>query len=523
MCGIAAIINPETRDKKLIGPMLDKISHRGDSAPVQTEFGNSILGSVRLRIVDIDHGTQPFFNENETAGVVFNGEIYNYKELRSELEQKGHIFKTDCDTEILAHLYEEYGMQFIEMLEGMFAFLIFDKIKNEFYGVRDFFGVKPFFYLRKNDTVFISSEMKSFDGFDSGPVNELKPGHYLSNDGVFQYYKIPETKYVTDTIETVAMKVRELLDAAVKKRVQTDLPIAVFLSGGLDSSIVHLLCTKYNNNVTGIIIGEESSDDVIFAKRFCEELDLKYCHVNSKKDELLENVPEIIYSVETFEPNVVRGSLLSMKLAKTAHDLGFKIAICGEGSDEVFGGYGDFLFIDPEKNADEFQKKILALLNDLYRTQLLRIDRTGMNYSLEIREPFLDRELVEFALNIQPKMKVAEDKNGQLTTKLILREAFKDILPEYIYNRPKMTLLEGAGTGSVEKESGILYEFAGNRLSDKDSSEIIKNNPSYYLQNKEEAYCFDLFYRHYSNAEFAAQRVIHAKKEIPKSPDLTKN
>jgi asparagine synthase (glutamine-hydrolysing) len=355
--------------------------------------------------------------------------------------------------------------------------------------------------------------MKSFEGFDPESIEELKPGHYLSDEGIFQYYKIPDTMYVTGSVQTVSEKVRILLESSVKKRVQTDLPVAVFLSGGIDSSIIHLLCCKYHDNVTGLIIGEDSSEDVKFAKRFCKDLRLKSCHINIDKNELLQNVSEVVHSIETFEPNAVRGSLLSMKLSKIAHELGFKIAICGEGSDEVFAGYGDFLYITDE---NEFQEKIMRLLNDLYRTQLLRIDKTGMNFAVEIREPFLDRELVEYALNIPPRMKVAVDQKGRKVTKFILREAFKDILPEYIYDRPKMTLLEGAGTGNVEKEDGILFEYAVKKMSNEEFHKITESRPEFNLQNKEEAYCFKLFFPFYSKAKFSVNRVVHAQKEIPK-------
>ncbi|MBL0259464.1 MAG: hypothetical protein IPQ10_00045 [Saprospiraceae bacterium] len=149
MCGIAAIVNPTQKGKTEMELMLKKIEHRGDSAPTQVHIGNAILGSVRLKIVDRTNGSQPFFNANRTLGVVFNGEIYNYKKLKSELQLKGHTFISDCDTEVLVHLYEEYGINFLEQLEGMFAFLIYDSVQNRFFGARDFFGVKPFFYCKK--------------------------------------------------------------------------------------------------------------------------------------------------------------------------------------------------------------------------------------------------------------------------------------------------------------------------------------------------------------------------------------
>lgn len=511
MCGIAAIINPTSQGKFEMELMLKKIEHRGDTAPEQVQIRNSILGSVRLKIVDRPNGIQPFFNESKTVGVVFNGEIYNYKTLKSELETKGHRFISDCDTEVLVHLYEEHGIHFLQQLEGMFAFLIYDSVQDKFFGVRDFFGVKPFFYCKKGKSVYIASEMKSFSELGVEIYEELKPGYYITNNGVVQYYRIPTTKWNTDSVTTITYKVRELVELAVKKRVETDLPIATFLSAGIDSTIVHLLCCKYHSDVTALIIGEDVGEDVIFAKRLCNDLKLKFHHINISKSSLVKSIPDIIYSIETFEPNPIRGSLLSVKLSEVAHSLGFKVVLCGEGSDEIFAGYGDFLFIDDE---NKFQNEIFSLLNDLYRTQLLRIDKTAMKYAVEVREPFLDKALVEYALNILPSQKVAINKSGKKTTKLVLREAFKDLLPDYIYAREKMTLMEGTGIGNVEKGNGLLYEYSNKNLSENEFQSIQLKHPQFSLKDKEEAYCFKIFNQNYSKALFAKSRVRNAQKEI---------
>jgi len=189
MCGIAAIINPTPQGKLEMEVMLKKIEHRGDAIPSHIQLGNSILGSVRLKIVDREKGSQPFFNANKTIAVVFNGEIYNYKKLKFELETKGHHFISDCDTEVLVHLYEEHGINFLKKLEGMFAFFIYDSVRNKYFGVRDFFGVKPFFYCMKDMVFYVSSEMKAFADLDVVTFEELNPGYYITNEGCCQYYK----------------------------------------------------------------------------------------------------------------------------------------------------------------------------------------------------------------------------------------------------------------------------------------------------------------------------------------------
>ena len=513
MCGIASIIYPDQLGETNIKKMLNRIKHRGDIEPNFESFGNSILGMVRLRIVDQENGKQPFYNEDNTVGVVFNGEIYNYKTLRHELILKSHKFHTDCDTEILVHLYEEYGKSFLLKLQGMFAFLIFDTRNNSFWAVRDFYGVKPLFWTKCNGTFYIASELKAFLDISVNEYFELSPGCYLTEKGITKYYDLPKPKWINQPISEVSCKVKYLVEDAVRKRVATDLPIAVFMGGGIDSAIVNILACEYHNDVTSIIIGSEQSEDVIYAKRLCKDFNLKYHYVPIDNDELIKSISEVIYATETFEPNPIRGSILSILLAKHAHDLGFKIVICGEGSDEIFGGYGDFLDISDENS---FHNLIVEYLSDLYRTQLLRIDRTGMHYAVEVREPFLDRELVEYVLNILPSYKVAKNAVGIKTTKFILREAFKDILPDYIYNREKMTLMEGAGTGEVNNNKGILFQNAEQKVTDTELLQILEKYSEFNLLNKEDVINFRFFENHYLKAKFSKKRVKNAQTEIVK-------
>lgn len=514
MCGIAAIISPKQESTFEIDQMLKQIKHRGDSDPTYTCFGDSILGIVRLKIVDIEKGDQPFYNEDKTVGVVFNGEIYNYKSLKNDLISKSHTFISDCDSEILVHLYEEYGKSFLYKLEGMFSFIIYDRSINDFWAVRDFFGVKPLYYAKNECTYYFASELKTFEYLEVIEYNEIPPGHYLTSKGLCKYYHLPQFDPTPDSFSAISKKVRNLLERAVEKRVQSNLPIAVFMGGGIDSVIVNLLACQFHHNVTSLIIGLENSQDVIFAKRLCNDFNLKYHYIAITENELIDSVPNIIRSIESFEPNLVRGSVLSDILAKNANKFGFKIVLCGEGSDEIFGGYGDFLNVS---NTNDFQNLLYRYLNDLYRTQLLRIDRTGMRYGVEIREPFLDRELVEYALSIPPSMKVSRLIDGRFTTKFILREAFKDLLPDYIYSRDKQTMMDGAGIGEVDKNKGLLYRNAESKVSESQLKYFQKNYSDYHLSTKEEVLNFSYFKEYYLKASFCKKRVNNAQFEITKS------
>ena len=349
MCGIAAILPKSNTTKFDIMPLLNAIEHRGDTLPNFKILGNAILGNVRLKIVDRPFGEQPFYNEDRTIAVVFNGEIYNYKKLKSELIENGHQFKTDCDTEILVHLYEQYGVNMTTHLDGMFAFVIYDSINQNYFAARDNFGIKPLYYCEDENAIYFSSELKSFIHLGVTEFKEIPPANYLTRNGLTQYRKFETYPLRNFPLQEETTLVKILVEEAVKKRVQTDLPVGVFLSGGIDSTIVFLLARKYHSNVTAIIIGEDTAEDVIHAKKLCTENNYKFKHINISKSEILNSVPDIIYSIESYEPNPVRGSAISYPLSKAAKDLGIKIVLCGEGSDEIFGGYGDFIFAETEE------------------------------------------------------------------------------------------------------------------------------------------------------------------------------
>lgn len=510
MCGIVAIINKKGSEQ-LVDSMLSKMVHRGDSEPTYDSFNaHTFLGSVRLKIVDRPYGAMPLYNEDETLATVFNGEIYNHKELKAKLIEKGHIFKTETDTEVLVHLFEEYGTDMLSVLDGMFACIIYSPKTNQYLAARDRWGIKPLYYSKVDESLLIASEIKAFDGIPRiENIEELLPGQFMF-DGEVKTYFTPSYELSTISYDEAKAEVRELLEEAVKKRVDTDLPIAVFLSGGVDSSIVYLLACKYHSDVTAIVIGKDDASDVISAKRLCDLNDAKCLHINVAQDEFLSNITEVIRTIETFEPNPVRGSALSYYLAKCAKKIGFKVVICGEGSDEIFAGYGDFINL---KGAD-FQLLTKNFVTDLYRTQLLRIDRTGMAFGVEIREPFMDNKLVQLAITLPPEYKVQEYSNRVLT-KYILRDAFKDILPDFIFNRDKKTLMEGAGANSVQKGEGIFYEYASSNLSEKEFSELQQDYQEYNLTTVEDAFYFEIYKELYGlKVSNASKRTFNALKEI---------
>jgi len=509
MCGIAGIIG--STNNREISIMLSAIKNRGNNKPHYAIIDNAIIGNVLLEILDCKNGQQPIFNNNKSISIVFNGEIYNYKSLRTDLESKGYVFKTKTDTEVILYLYEEYKYELLNKLDGMFAFLIYDKNEKSYFGARDHFGIKPFYYSICNNKFYFSSELKSFIHTNCTEFKELKPGHFIKNGKIKKWYFGLDNIKFNDTIkfETAKKKIKKLLADAVKKRVETTLPITIFFSGGIDSTIILNLAKKFHNNILALIVGHNDAEDTIHAIRYCKENNINYMQIDFSDEDLIQLIPEVIHRIETFEPNPVRGATLSYLLSKKANNLGYRIALCGEGADEIFAGYGDFLNIDNNWFLD-YQ---IDLTKDLYRTQLLRVDRTAMGFELEVRVPYLDKKLVEFAISLPINYKINKIDN-KITTKYILREAFKNDLPEYIYKRKKTTLMKGAGAGKVNRGSGIFYDFASKRISDEEFKNLRLKYPAHDLKDKEVAYYFKIFRDYYKNAKFAKKRTINALIEI---------
>lgn len=509
MCGIGAIYGSNIK-KNSIKKSLSKIEHRGYSNYEIKNLDKCSLGCNRLQIVDRHNAVQPISNEDETVFVVLNGEIFNFKELTKELIKKGHKFSTNSDTETLVHLWEEYGENMVYKIDSeIFAFFIYDKKKSCFFAARDPYGVKPlYFSFDKKGNYHFASEIKQLAQFkEIEEINHFPPGHYMINGNLKQYHKIPGLKKKLKTSKKeIIPRLRELFDKAIKERVDTDLPVGVFFSGGIDSGAVLATALKYHSNVTAITIGQPDSPDMAITKKYCKEKNIKLITFEPPKEEdLIDLIPEIVKITESFEPNMIRVSAIYYYLAKLARDHKFKIILCGEGPDEVFAGYPEFETLD---NSKEISKKILDFVKDLPRTQFQMVDRVCMNFTLEVRVPFFDTEFVDYSLRIPSELKVKNAK-GKKVVKWILREAMKDRLPEYIFNRPKVVLHEGAGYGGNKPTGGMFYDAVAKLVTDKKFSEIKRKYGDWGIKNKEEAYYFKLFKKnHYDKAKFNKQRVV---------------
>lgn len=473
MCGIAGIVDhtPTSEWKQRnLHIMLSQMKHRGDEEHGYETYilPFCAMGCNRLAIVDREHAHQPLTNEQGTIFVVLNGEIYNYLELSQELTSLGYKFQTCSDTEVLVHGYQEWGEELVEHLDGMFGFFLYDKSANTFLAARDHIGIKPLYYACEDSTYFIASEMKALLPL-SQEIQTLPPGHILTQGGIKAYFQL-EKKQVEGEEADIISSFKQHFIAAVKKMVQTDLPIGVIFSGGLDSAAVLSIAARYHHDITAFTVGFPSSPDLEIAQKYCQEQKIRQQIAYLSLDDLIHHLPQVIYYGETFETiDIMDASVLSpaFQLAKAA---GIKIVLCGDGSDEMLAGYD---FFKTSSDPDALMK---YRLNNLYRTDLQRVDRCSMRHTVEARVPFLDKSFLCYAYNVPITLKL---RHG--SEKWILREALKEYLPHYITYRPKIRMPEGSGLQYQ------LLDFA-RRQSNNVSSDILAqlqiNQPdgAYFLE-----------------------------------------
>ncbi|GHO95051.1 asparagine synthetase B [Reticulibacter mediterranei] len=439
MCGIAGIINNgvvlnSERCKEKLDLMLLQMKHRGDAelAHETKVWPSAAIGCNRLAIVDREFARQPLTDEQGTIFAVLNGEIYNYRDLYHELVALGHRFKTLSDTEVLVHGYQEWGEDITSHLDGMFGFILYDSRTNIFLAARDHIGIKPLYYLYEDNTYFIASEMKALLPLGQ-KIQVLQPGHYLTFNGIKRYFHFPKDCIHVDESEMIST-FRDHFIRAVKKMVQTDLPIGVIFSGGLDSAAVLSIAARYHSDVTAFTVGFAGAPDIEVARRYCQENGIRQHIAYLQADAMINDFRQIIYYGETFETiDIMDASVLSPAF-KLAQEAGIKVVLCGDGSDEVLAGY-DFFKSYP--NPDYL---MTYRLNNLHRTDLQRVDRSSMRYTVEARVPFMDKPFLCYSYSLPMSLKL---RNG--VEKWILREALREYLPDYISQRPKIRMPEGSG------------------------------------------------------------------------------
>ena len=442
MCGIALIIGPNP-SSMVFDSMLDAIAPRGEVRETLTDDRHR-LGTQRLKIVDRQRAIQPWSSTDGRWAVCYNGEVYNFRSLRSELAARGHVLRSGSDTEVILEAFLEWGERAVHRLRGEFAFAVVDKAADRVYLARDPLGVKPLYWSRHDGHLYAASELKALVPA-GGRVGEIPPGHHgwgspERDPAVTAYVDLLSMgdgdEPVTDVGEA-ARHVRAALEDSIRVRLDTDLTVGVILSGGLDSTLTLLHVREMHPDCVAFTIGTPGSDDISYARRVTRDLRVDHEVIELASGDIrLPDIREAIRLSELTEYGDVINAVISRLLFARVRSCGVKVVLCGDGSDELFGGYEMYRQPDPAARQRLFQHK----LHNLGRTELQRVDRTSMGQGVETRVPFLDLALVQLAMRLPIEMKLWDGED-----KWILRHAFADILPSYVRQRPKNPLSHSSG------------------------------------------------------------------------------
>ena len=515
MCGIVAIFNikeqtPELRAKAL--SMSKKIRHRGPDWSGIYCGGSAILAHERLSIVDPQSGGQPLFAPDKQQVLAINGEIYNHRDIRRRYEQT-YAFQTGSDCEVILALYREKGIDFLEELNGIFAFALYDEAKDEFLIARDPIGVIPLYIGYDSDgTVYCASELKALEGFCER-YEPFLPGHYYSSrEGkIVRWYKRDWMTYEGAKSNPVPVStLHDALEAAVRRQLMSDVPYGVLLSGGLDSSVVSAIAKKYAARrvetdgqkeawwpqLHSFAIGLKGAPDLVKAREVADFIGTVHHEINYTIQEGLDAVRDVIYFIETYDVTTVRASTPMYLLARVIKSMGIKMVLSGEGADEVFGGY---LYFHKAPDARAFHEETVRKLSKLYMYDCLRANKSLAAWGVEGRVPFLDKEFLDVAMRIDPQYKMCP---GKTIEKKIVREAFSDMLPESVVWRQKEQFSDGVGYSWIDTLKAVTAEA----VSDTEMEHAADRFPINTPRNKEEYYYRSIF-EEYFPSESAARSV----------------
>ena len=509
MCGILAIIG-KGKDEKLVQELSKRMSHRGpDESDLHVTENGHILSHERLSIIDLHSGKQPI-KGTKTAYMVHNGEIYNHQELRDGV-LKGHTFRTKSDSEVIVHLYEEFGYDFCEMLDGDWAFVVIDG--DDFIAGRDPMGVKPLYYgLDERGRIYFSSEMKPIAD-QCKTFSTFPPGHYYTQKtGFVKYYKPEYEDYLKADKELDLKLIRETLTEATRKRLMSDVPIGVLLSGGLDSSLTSAIASRLlaesGKKLHSFSIGlDADAPDAAAARKVAEFLGTEHHEIHFTIEEGIKILDKLIWHLETYDVTSVRASTPMYFLSKAITDMGVKVVLSGEGADEIFGGY---LYFRNAPSTVDFQKETIERIQKLFTADLLRADKSTMAHGLEARVPFLDKSFLDMAVRIKAEEKMPKTYDGK--EKYILRKAFdtpdNPYLPSEVLWRQKEQFSYGVGYNWIDQ----LIEYCSSQVSNEQLAGAATEYP-YNSPTTKEAYLYRSIFNKYYPQLSAAQTV---RKWIPK-------
>lgn len=515
MCGILGIFEKKDLESKKAQELSKRMRHRGpDMQDFQlNENGTGIIAHERLAIIDLQTGRQPI-QGTKNAYVVHNGEIYNHEDLKQGI-LKDCTFRTSCDSEVIVKLYEKFGTEFCHLLDGVFGFIVMDG--DDYMVARDPIGIKPLYYGQdENSAYYFASEMKAIED-QVVYLEAFPPGHYFTKKSGFIKYYHPEWEDLTNCKnELDYTKLRNQLIESTRKRLMSDVLIGVLLSGGLDSSLISSITARLlkeqGQELHSFSIGlDESAPDVKAAKEVAEFIGTKHHSIHFTFEEGLSIINKLIWHLETYDVTSIRASTPMYIMSKYITDMGIKVVLSGEGSDEIFGGY---LYFHNAPSDEEFQKETIRRVKLLSTADCLRADKSTMSWALEARVPFLDRDFLEVAMKINPSYKRPNRIEGKME-KYILRKAFDDKespwLPEHILWRQKEQFSDGVGYSWIDQ----LIAYCCTQISDEEMAQADVLFPINTPTTKEALYMRKIFHSHFPS-DAAAKTV---KKWIPKWQD----
>ena len=515
MCGITAIFKLEDpseqwRDKAL--KMSKKIRHRGPDWSGVYQGKSAILCHERLSIVDPRSGGQPLFSPDKSKVLAVNGEIYNHRDIRSRLAGQ-YEFQTGSDCEVILALYQEKGLALLDEISGIFAFALYDEAADDFLIARDPIGVIPLYIGHDSEGhVYCASELKALEGF-CDDYEVFPPGHYYrgSEGKLVKWYKRDwETYDAVKDNHIGCAQLRTALEDAVRRQLMSDVPYGVLLSGGLDSSVISAIASKYAANrieadgkqaawwprLHSFAVGLKGAPDLIKAREVAEHIGTVHHEINYTIQEGLDAVRDVIYFIETYDVTTVRASTPMYLLARVIKSMGIKMVLSGEGADEVFGGY---LYFHKAPTAKDFHEETVRKLSKLYLYDCLRANKSLSAWGVEGRVPFLDKEFLDVAMRINPADKMCP---GQTIEKRIVREAFADMLPESVAWRQKEQFSDGVGYSWID----TLKAVTAAAVSDEQMAHAAERFPINPPMNKEEYYYRSIF-EEYFPSDSAARTV----------------
>lgn len=507
MCGIVCLFDLKQQAEILrpqVLKMAKRIRHRGPDWSGIYSGEKAIMAHERLSIVDPKSGGQPLFSKDGKLVLAVNGEIYNHHEFRNEMKDE-YEFLTGSDCEVILALYRKYGKDFVEKLNGIYGFALYD-IENDCYFVaRDHMGIIPLYYgYDVRGTFYVASELKALEGYCS-QIEVFPPGHYLdSREGVIKrWYKRDWMSYENvKENETSIDDLRKALEAAVKRQLMSDVPYGVLLSGGLDSSVISAIAKIYSGKrvesgkedetawwpqLHSFAVGLKGAPDLKAAQKVAEHIGTVHHEINYTVQEGLDAIRDVIYFLETYDVTTVRASTPMYLLSRVIRSMGIKMVLSGEGADELFGGY---LYFHKAPDAKSFHEETVRKLSKLYLYDCLRANKSLAAWGVEGRVPFLDYEFIDVAMRLNPKDKMAG--NGKME-KWVVRKAFENLLPEEIAWRQKEQFSDGVGYNWIDSLKAVTAE----KVTDDMMAAAAQRFPTNTPMNKEEYYYRMIFEEHF--------------------------